>query len=179
MKKQIIIVLFLVFSSTLYSYEFIESTGDILQIMIPVTAYTTTLILDDKEGRFQFYKTALSTFIITELLKYSVAETRPNGSNTRSFPSGHTSVSFMGAAFIHYRYGLKYGLPAYIAASFVGFSRVYSRNHYLHDVLASVIIGYGFSYLFTSRFKSVKLTPAISQHNNTMLYGMRIDFLNF
>jgi hypothetical protein len=34
----------------------------------------------------------------------------------------------MGASFIHERYGLKYAIPAYVAASFVGYSRVESKS---------------------------------------------------
>ena len=45
-----------------------------------------------------------------------------------SFPSGHTSAAFTGAAFMDYKYGLKYGLPAYILASFVGWSEYMQKN---------------------------------------------------
>jgi membrane-associated phospholipid phosphatase len=66
-----------------------------------------------------------------KVLKYSVPRERPEGSDT----SGHTSAAFSGATFIHRRYGWKYGIPAYLAVAFVGWSRVESGKHYSDDVL--------------------------------------------
>ena len=47
----------------------------------------------------------------------------------------------MAATFIQQRYGWQYGLPAYVAASYVGYTRVASDQHYLEDVLAGAAIG--------------------------------------
>jgi len=77
---------------------------------------------------------------VTYGLKYSVDETRPNG-QPHSFPSGHTSASFMGAEFIRKQYGWYAGAPAYLAASYVGWTRQQSRNHYSRDVFAGALIG--------------------------------------
>lgn len=78
--------------------------------------------------------------VITYGLKYSVDEQRPNG-EPHSFPSGHTSASFMGAEFIRKEYGWWAGAPAYLAASYVGWTRQQSRNHYSRDVFAGAAIG--------------------------------------
>lgn len=78
--------------------------------------------------------------VVTYGLKYSVDEQRPNG-EPHSFPSGHTSASFMGAEFIRKEYGWWYGAPAYLAASYVGWTRQQSRNHYSRDVFAGAAIG--------------------------------------
>lgn len=51
------------------------------------------------------------------------------------------------------RYGWEYGLPAYALASFVGYSRVESRQHYAHDVIAGASIGIVSSYLFTKPYR--------------------------
>jgi membrane-associated phospholipid phosphatase len=48
----------------------------------------------------------------TWALKHTVHETRPNGKDERSFPSGHTSVAFASAGYIQQRYGWQAGLPA-------------------------------------------------------------------
>ena len=47
------------------------------------------------------------------------------------------------------RYGLKWGVPFYALAAFVGYSRVESRNHYTHDVVAGAAIGIASSFIFT------------------------------
>jgi membrane-associated phospholipid phosphatase len=158
--------------------ENIEKYGDIIQILIPTIGYGTTLYLDDKEGKKQFYKSFFSTFGTTHLLKRTVQKQRPNNGNNESFPSGHTSASFQGATFIHKRYGLKYAIPAYIGATFVGWSRIYSEKHYTSDVIAGAIIGSSFSYYFTHGYSDNKksITPIVystinSKHN---FYGIKV-----
>ena len=80
------------------------------------------------------------TVVVTKALKFSIDETRPNGGQ-HSFPSGHTSMAFAGAEFLRKQYGWRWGAGAYLAASFVGWSRVEADQHYVHDVLAGAAIG--------------------------------------
>jgi len=138
-----------------------EKAGDIFQILIPATAYATTFYLDDKEGRNQFYKSFFINLGITYGLKLSVNKPRPEGHGDYSFPSGHTSGAFQGATFIQRRYGWKYGIPAYIGAAFVGWSRVEgeSDKHDATDVLAGASIGILSSYYFTTLYRKVTVTP--------------------
>ncbi len=119
----------------------VENAGSIIRTLIPAVAYGTTFYLHDPEGRSQFYKSFFSNLAVTYALKATVSKTRPDGSDNESFPSGHTSVAFQGAAFIGKRYGMKYGIPAYLGATFVAWSRVESDNHYTVDVLAGAAIG--------------------------------------
>ena len=158
----------------------IEHSGDSLQIALPVIAYATTLVLGDSEGQTQFYKSFLSTFVTTHTLKYTVNEERPNGSDNKSFPSGHTSCAFQGAAFIHARYGFNYSVPAYLAASFVGYSRVYADKHYPHDVVAGAAIAIVSSFYFTTpyKYKSTTIEPIVYNsidYKNT-LYGIKVTW---
>jgi len=78
--------------------------------------------------------------VATYGLKYAIDAERPNGGG-QSFPSGHTAAAFMGAEFIRKEYGWAWGAPAYAAASWVGYTRVESDNHYWRDVLGGAIIG--------------------------------------
>jgi membrane-associated phospholipid phosphatase len=156
--------------------ENIAKSGDIIQILIPLGAYGTTFYLDDKKGRVQFYKSFSSTILLTHTLKYTVREERPNGNNTQSFPSGHTSAAFQGASFIHYRYGLKKAILPYLGASFVAYSRVYSKQHYFHDVAAGAFIGTFSNYYFTTKYKDITIKPIAFLNNNVNMYGLRIEF---
>jgi len=103
------------------------------------------------------------TVLATYALKYSVSEERPNGADSHSFPSGHTSVSFAGAEFIRKEYGWGWATPAYLAASYVGWSRVASDNHYTRDVVAGAAIGVLSNHdfgEFTGRYGTISITPA-------------------
>lgn len=96
----------------------------------------------------------------TYLLKELVHERRPDGSDNRSFPSGHTSISFAAATTLEKRYGWKAGLPSLAVASFVGLARVEADKHYVHDVLAGAAIGTLGGLILTTRHDNqVKLTP--------------------
>ncbi len=148
----------------------IEVAGDMLQIIIPSLAYGTTLYLDDTEGESQMYQSFFTNLGITYTLKVSINRTRPNGGD-HSFPSGHTSAAFQGAAFIHARYGWKYALPAYIGASFVGYSRVYANKHYTSDVLAGAAIGTLSSFYFATPYKDINIQPTA----NNGKYGLQVS----
>ncbi|MBT8349149.1 MAG: phosphatase PAP2 family protein [Sulfurovum sp.] len=148
----------------------IETAGDIIQILIPGIAYGTTFYLDDREGRTQFYKSFGTNLAATYVLKYAINSERPNGGD-HSFPSGHTSAAFQGAAFIHKRYGISYGVTAYLGAAFVGYSRVEADKHYVGDVIAGAAIGIISSFYFTEPYKGVNITPT---HSNGT-YGIKVS----
>ena len=161
MKKIITFSISILLSTTLYAKSNTEKYGDILQLAIPLSAYGTTLYLDDKEGQNQFYKSYGATLTATYILKYTVKEKRPNSSATDSFPSGHTSSAFSGASFIHKRYGLKYAILPYVAATYTGYSRVQSDKHYTKDVLAGAVIGMASSWYFVSPYKNLQISPVV------------------
>ena len=98
-------------------------------------------------------------------MKRIIRKKRPEGSTAyNAFPSGHTSSAFQGASFIQRRYGWKFGLPAYVLAGFVGYSRIEGLNdrHDFWDVLGGAAVGIGSTYLFTKPFDSRKHTFIIT-----------------
>jgi len=167
---QLLLISIFLFPLTVAAAGSIEKTGTVLQILIPGIAYGSTFYLDDEKGRIQFYKSFATNFAITEGLKYTVDKKRPNGSG-QSFPSGHTSAAFQGASFIHKRYGFIYAIPAYIAASYVGYSRVESRKHYVEDVLAGAAIGIASSFYFATPYKGVKVKAIVDNG----IYGVNMS----
>jgi len=73
--------------------------------------------------------------------KYAVGRERPDASNSRSFPSGHTASAFATARVFQQHFGWRAAVPAYAVAGFVGASRMASGKHYLSDVLVGAGIG--------------------------------------
>jgi len=130
----------------------IAEAGDVLQFVLPATSAGLTLGYRDRQGALQFGESTALTLGVTYGLKYAVNERRPNGGR-ESFPSGHSSISFSSAEFMRKRYGWEYGVPAYAAASFVGYSRVEAREHHPHDVVAGAAIGIVSSCIFTKPYK--------------------------
>ena len=58
-----------------------------------------------------------------------------------SFPSGHTSSSFAAATAILLNKKWKVGVPAFVLAILIGFSRNYLMVHYPTDVLFGALMG--------------------------------------
>jgi membrane-associated phospholipid phosphatase len=130
----------------------IETAGNVLVYVLPVVTAGLLAGQRDTEGALQFGESFGLALSVTQLLKITVDETRPNG-GPYSFPSGHTSASFSCAEFLRRHYGWRAGLPAYLAATFVGYSRVESQNHYTHDVVAGAAIGIISSSIFTTPYQ--------------------------
>jgi len=137
-----------------FAKSFDEKMGDALQYILPLTAYGTTLYLDDKEGQMQFYKSYAMTMSSVYVLKYTVNEKRPQSDATDSFPSGHTASAFGGASFIHFRYGFHYAvIPYYLAAVYTGYSRVKAQKHHTIDVIAAAAISICSSAYFVQKYQ--------------------------
>lgn len=134
------------------SRKAVRTSGDVGAILLPVAGLTAILINKDWEGLKQGVFAGATTLGVTYALKYIVKKDRPDHSDNHSFPSMHTSVSFTAAAFIQRRYGWKWGLPAYVLSTYVGWSRVYGKKHDWWDVAAGAAIGAGSSYIFTRPF---------------------------
>jgi membrane-associated phospholipid phosphatase len=112
------------------------------------------------EKPFVFAKAMIYTYGVTEITKGWVYRSRPDGSDGKSFFSGHASGSFAAAAFIYREisdwadagplrrsetgntvlkaaaFSLCYGW-----ATYVGYARIHDRKHYLSDVLTGAAVG--------------------------------------
>lgn len=160
------------FTLNLYAdrYNTIERSGDVMVLLLPAAAYAKTAYERDTQGALQFSLGLSTTMATTFTLKFAIDAERPNGENSRSFPSGHSAAAFSSATFLQMRYGWKYGLPAYLGAGFVAWSRVYTDNHYTRDVLAGAILGTVGSYIFTERFQT-NVTPIVRRG----IYGVSLS----
>ncbi len=105
---------------------------------------------------------AILSFIVY-LLKFTVRRQRPLSSEeTRlkvskgpgeiidpSFPSAHTTFSFMMATVLAFCFP-GYQAIFFIAAGFIGWTRIYLWLHYPTDVIGGALLGFGITEIFLS-----------------------------
>ena len=119
-------------------------------------------------------------FVSTTLLKNETHVMRPDGSNDKSFPSGHTAQAFLGAVMIQREYGHKsiwYPVAAYTVATSVGVLRVLNNRHYTSDVLVGAGIGMLSAHIayWTHQYKwnkNVVVMPIYSNRSAGVYFAM-------
>lgn len=114
--------------------------------MISIVGGTVTASLFSHSSRLKSTAFALAQattvdLTIVESLKFITQRERPDGSNSYSFPSGHSADAFTVAAVFSHYYGWKWGVPLYAAAGFIAVSRVEKGRHWPSDVAAGATIG--------------------------------------
>src|SRR5580658_2255781 len=130
----------------------VENLGVDVAVALPAIAGGIAVYQGDWNGIGQLGVDTVATVGTAYALKHIVREERPDHSDFQSFPSDTAAVAFAPAQFLWDRYGWQVGVPAYAAATFVGWSRVESKQHHWYDVAASAGLAFGFSKLFTSRY---------------------------
>lgn len=156
-----------------------QDIGDYLHIAMPIAAGLTTIIIGDKKGTWQFAKGFGVNLATSYVLKYAINKPRPDGATDgHAFPSGHTSVAFQSASFVQRRYGWKYGIPAYVLAGFVAYTRIDGADdrHDGWDILGGAIVGIGSTYLFTTPYEREHLQVTFSSKDENYLLGLNYKF---
>ncbi|PAF47575.1 hypothetical protein BKH46_03895 [Helicobacter sp. 12S02634-8] len=170
-----------------------EIYGDIFQFL-PAMAAVYSLASQDYKGLGYLAIGTGSTLALTFAVKYSFVgisrnhpnwakiSRRPNQGSYDGFPSGHTASAFSAAGFMQRRYGWKWGVPTTILATLVGVSRVVAQRHTVVQVIAGAMLGYGLSYLVTSRLDSnININvdvdkDEISQGVYQNIYGVSLSY---
>jgi PAP2 superfamily protein len=78
---------------------------------------------------------------VTQSIKQATHRERPDGSNDRSFPSGHAADTFAFATALERHLGWRGAVPAYLIASYVAISRVPANRHWLSDAVFGSAVG--------------------------------------
>jgi membrane-associated phospholipid phosphatase len=117
-----------------------EKAADVLRIAMPAGVAAYELWLRDGEGLLQFGASFAVTTGTTEVLKRTTHVERPDHSDDMSFPSGHAASTFAAATFMHRRHGLESAWPWYVAATWVGWTRVDANRHRWGDVIGGAAI---------------------------------------
>ena len=135
--------------------------------------------------RTQFLSTAaLFTLLSVHTLKSSVGVIRPDGSNSKSFPSGHTATAFLGAHMLFKEYkdeNIWIASSGYLIAAGTGALRIINNKHWFSDVVAGAgfgILSTELSYLLTPKIKNllnpskgrrhINITPELSHHSSML-----------
>ncbi|GEM_PF-6978840 len=148
---------------------------------------------------FRFHQALYYTKVVTRLAKRNIQRYRPDGSDTYSFFSGHTSAAFATSTFLYLEardfidglaqrrdeplplmsprawkrlsFGVLYGWAGY-----VGFSRIHDKKHYLSDVIVGAASGTLVSYLlYPHEPRDGKIQVKVQPSNLGVLMGMRLE----
>ncbi|MES2857377.1 MAG: phosphatase PAP2 family protein [Bdellovibrionota bacterium] len=113
-------------------------------ILVGITFWVTGNSRNDEKavraGQAQL-ESIVATSLMTSVVKVSVARERPDQSDRRSFPSGHTSTMFASASVLSRFYGWKAGLPAYTLSVVTALARVSDDRHWLSDTAGGALVG--------------------------------------
>ena len=117
-------------------------------ITLPAIVLVDRMLGDNSTGdtsqRLEFaIASMLSVGLVTVVTKELVRRQRPNGSSHRSFPSGHTSITFAVAEITRQLYGNAASVPFYLLATNTALSRIHDNKHYPSDVVAGAGLGIG------------------------------------
>lgn len=143
--------------------------GNLLTLGLPVAAAGLSWLDDDTQGLVQLAKSQAATVAAVEALKSATRQTRPDGSDSRSFPSAHTAVAFSAAQYLQMKGGWELGAPAYLAASYVASSRVAAGEHRWRDVVAGAATGALTTYYFTDSSSGQRLGATLAPRSFSLL----------
>lgn len=148
------------------------------------------------EGQSSWKRLAVSNAVsalivagITNSLKYTVRERRPDETAKNSFPSGHTATAFMAATILHKEYGQTqspwYSVAGYSMATATAVGRILNNRHWVTDVLVGAgvgIIATDLGYFVTDllmkgkgKKRSVLKAFSSNEQQNPSFWGITVD----
>lgn len=119
---------------------------------MPLVALGVALIKQDYWGALQSQIMYHGFYFLGSKLSKAINKKRPCGCG-RAFPSGHVIAYATPSVFMHKRYGLKYGVPMYIASAIFAYDRHKGKSHSIFDLVATFAIAGGATWFLTKPFK--------------------------
>lgn len=115
------------------------------------------------------------TTALVQPIKIATARERPDGSNSRSFPSGHAAITFAGATVLERHLGWRKAALAYALAAYVGASRLHDNRHYLSDVAFGAAVGTIAGRTATQHGRDVWTMVPVHVPGGLMILAVRTD----
>jgi len=117
-----------------------------------------------RRGSLHLFEGLMDAGIAAEMIKMLAGRRRPvdrpsrgpflgprgffGDSENDSFPSGHATFTFATATILSHESGSYWvGVPAYMLAGGISYSRIYVEKHWLSDVLSGAVLGYSVGIL--------------------------------
>ena len=180
MKCPVLVSLLLCLSLTAHGQQrHGDGLDDVLQ-HVPMASVFVLKACDVENGTSwqELALTALASYTLSAATTYSlkqlVAERRPDKSDRRSFPSGHSTFAFAGATMLTHEFGhLSPWVPigGYGLATLTAVDRLVRNRHYLHDVCAGAAIGFAATELtYWLKHRFIK-----SRNVDLSFTGQRLD----
>ncbi len=151
--------------------KFASGTGNILYL---AAAIGLPLVRDGSSGKghtVRVVDSLATSLLVAEALKVTVREERPDHSDHDSFPSGHATAAFA-AATMESAWHPREAPLWYTGATLIGVSRVTLHRHYIHDVIAGALLGYGTARLELASRHGLVLSPLIGPKH---LFGFSLS----
>lgn len=118
------------------------------------TLMGSALIIPGVKGDWDGFQQAIYSIGAAEagaqIGKTLIHEQRPDKSDNKSFPSGHSANAFASATYLYKRYGWKAAIPAYSLATLTATARVGAKKHHWWDVVAGAALGTASGWYFTT-----------------------------
>lgn len=159
---------------------FRTNADDYLQFMPMVAVYGLNLV--GIKGKHNFidrtliYMMSVSMAeLTTDALKTATHIQRPDSSDFRSFPSGHTTNAFVCATFLFNEYrdvSIWYGIAGYSVATATGVLRMMNNKHFMSDVL----VGAGIAIFYTEL--TYYIYPRIKNFFSTKVFNKDLQALS-
>ena len=148
--------------------------GDMMLVMTPAYALGLSIMAEDYRGALQLGESVLAGQIASEGIKSLKLERRPNKKDKKSFPSGHAVGAFSSAMYVHKRYGLRYAITPYVMSVFTSYTRVKTRAHYWHDVVAGAAVSALFTWILVDKY--VPKNVEVAADTNSVHVGFSTEF---
>ena len=155
--------------------RFASGSGDILFLTIGTAL---PLLTDGDQGEDHALRTLdalMISTLLSEGLKALIPEERPDGSDDRSFPSGHATAAFA-VATAESVWHPKQAPFWYLGALIIADSRLELNKHRAVDVLAGAALGYFTAQLELSQPHGILLSPFIDSNGGCVGVQMTAVF---